>query len=228
MAILSLTPSQALRRSRRLDLRAVVAFLLLVAGVLGSMVHWSSVSGSRGVLALTHDLPAGALVQRADLRTVQVRLDDSLYAAAVPATDQETVVGKPLTEAVHGRSLLLRAQLSSRPPLPAGHVALTVPVTPDNASGGRIHPGDLVQVLSTVGKGKTDPHTDIVLDQIPVWDVSYESRGSVVSTTGTTPAISTLPPLHSVTLDVTPEQARRVALARWTGDIDVALHAVGP
>ncbi len=227
MATTILTPSRALRRPRHLDGRAILALLILVVGVLGSLAHWSSLSDSRGLLVLTHDLPAGAILQPSDLRVAQIRLDNGLYTTALPASDQDAVVGKPLTEAVHGGSLLLRPQLSARPSIAAGHLALTVPATADNAAGGRIHPGDTVQLLVTLDKGKPDAHTDVVLDQVQVWDVADDARANVVNPAGAT-AAGTTPPLRSVTLIVTPAEARQVTLAYRTGDVDLALRAVEP
>jgi Flp pilus assembly protein CpaB len=98
---------------------------------------------------------------------------------------------------------------------------MTVAVRPDNAVAGRLKPGDTVQVLVTVGdKNHLEARARSVVDRASVFDVGREpaAGGSFadVDRSGRG-AIATL------TLAVTPDQARQLAEARHLGDLDVVL-----
>ncbi len=229
MATAVLTPTRALRQARRLDLRAVFGLFLLLVATGGSIAFWSASSDTRAVLVATRDLPAGATLKLMDLAIARVRLDDAMYQAALPADAQGTVIGKQLAEPVHAQQLLVWAQVSSRPPLGPDQVALTIPVKAETAGGGRVRPGDDVQVLLTTNKGKPESRTTIVLPRVRVYDVGHDEHLTVVNTSGSSD-LSTRPdvrgPLSSLTLLVTQDQGLQLAQARWNGELDVALLPV--
>jgi Flp pilus assembly protein CpaB len=229
MAATVLSPARALRQPRRVDLRAVFGLFLLLVATGGSIAFWSASSDTRAVLVATRDLPAGATLRLMDLAIARVRLDDAMYQAALPADAQGTAIGKQLAEPVHAQQLLVWAQVSSRPPLGPDQVALTIPVKAETAVGGRVRPGDEVQVLLTTNKGKPESRTTIVLPRVRVYDVGHDEHLTVVNTSGSSD-LSTRPevrgPLSSLTLLVTQDQALQLAQARWNGELDVALLPV--
>ena len=219
MATAALSPSRALRRSWRIDGRAIVGLFVTLVAVGGSSLYWNQVTAGRDLVVATRELPAGAVLQAGDLGVVRVRATDQLYAAAVPATGLTGLIGKQLGEAVHAQQLLVPAQLSPRPPLSGDNVATTVPVSPATAAGGRIHPGDDVRVLVAVSKGKPDHHTDVVLDRARVYDVGYDH--SAVAASG---ADQSAPGAISwVTLIVSSADLQKLSDARWNGDIELDL-----
>jgi Flp pilus assembly protein CpaB len=220
VAVATLSPTRALREPRRLNVRALTGLFLALAAFAGSVAFWTVVSDTRPVLVATRDLPAGATLVASDLAVARVRLDEALYAAALPAAAQAELVGRPLAHPLHRDQLLVRAQLSARPPLAAGQVALPISVDAASAAGGRVRPGDVVRVLVTTDKGKPESRTSVVLEGAPVHDVGYEQRAAVV---GGEPDRAARGPLSSLTLAVTPEEALRLAHARHNGAIDVAL-----
>src|ERR687888_356251 len=70
-----LAPSQTFRPSRRVDPRLWVGGGLGIFAAIGVLVTLNQVVPSQQeVLQLTHDLPAGAIVQAADLTSVRVRI----------------------------------------------------------------------------------------------------------------------------------------------------------
>jgi Flp pilus assembly protein CpaB len=225
VAVTTLTPARALRQPRRLDGRVLVGIALLLAATGGWLVFWTNATDTRPVLVATRDLPAGAILVASDLAVAQVRVDDAIYAAAIPAEQLSALVGRQLAEPVHAQQLLVGPQVAGRPRLGAGQMAVTIPVTSKTAAGGRIRPGDQVKVLATLNKGKADTRTAVVLDRATVYDVGHDDQLSVVNTAsadaGGRPAV--LGPLASLTLVVTEEQALQLASARWNGDLDVAL-----
>src|SRR5438874_12954831 len=94
MAVAALSPAQALRQPRRVNVRALVGIFLMLAFFTGSMAYWTATADTRAVLVATHDLPVGATLQPSDLAVARVRLDDGLYAAALPGDQLASLVGR--------------------------------------------------------------------------------------------------------------------------------------
>jgi Flp pilus assembly protein CpaB len=230
VATLSLSPARTLTRPRRADWRAILGVLLAIlagAAWLGFLVLTSD---SRAVLVVARELPAGAVLASSDLASSLVRIDDSLYAAAVPASELDGLVGRQIAEPLHAQQILVRAQLATRPPLAQDQVALAIAINPDSAVGGKLRAGDHVQVLLTVNKGKPEAKTTVVLARALVYDVSYDTRRVTVGGTGSDGGQSQIgspEALRSLTLVVTQAEAVELARARWAGELDVALLSLG-
>jgi Flp pilus assembly protein CpaB len=223
MAVATLTPARALRRPRRADPRALIGVFVTLAALAGSVAFWVTSSDARPVLVATRDLPVGTTLRASDLTIAYVRMDDALYRAALPADMLETLIGRPLGEPVHAQQVLARAQVASRVGLAADQVAMTIPARPDSAVDGRLKPGDTVQVLVTViDKTRNEAHTRQILDRAQVFvvgrDQSFGSSSATVE-----PDSSTRGSISSVTLAITADQARQLAEARRTGELDVLL-----
>jgi Flp pilus assembly protein CpaB len=225
VAVTTLTPARALRQPRRLDGRVLVGIALLLAATGGWLVFWTGSTDTRPLIVATRDLPAGAVLAASDLAVAQVRVDDAIYAAAVPADRMAELIGRQLAEPVHAQQLLVAPQVTSRPRLGPDQMAITVPVSARTAAGGRIRPGDEVRVLVTLNKGKAEARTAVVLDRAVVYDVGHDDQAAVVNTAGPDRGGLAVPagPPTSLTLVVTEPQALGLAAARWNGDLDVAL-----
>jgi Flp pilus assembly protein CpaB len=226
MATRSLSQTRFLRRPRRIDLRAVLGIFLLLAATGGSIAFWTAANDTLAVLIATRDLPAGATLTPKDLAITQIRADDAIYQSALPARSLESLIGKQLAEPVHGHQLLVRAQVSNRPPLGTDQLAMTIPVKPETATGGLVRPGDAVQVLLTANPGKADSQTTVILPRVTVYDAGYEAGSTMVGTTGvsgTRGRVAEPGPLTWLTLLVTQDQSVRLAQAKWNGELDVVL-----
>ena len=224
MAVATLSPIRAtLRRSRRADPRALIGVFITFAALAGSVAFWVGSSDARPVLVATRDLAVGSNLRSADLGVAYVRMDDALYRAALPADMLDMLVGRQLGEPVHAQQVLVRAQVADKAGLSADQVAITIPARPDSAVDGRLRPGDFVQVLVTVvDKTRSEAHARLVLDHAQVFEVGRDqsfgsSSLSVESDSGARG------PITSVTLAVTAEQARQLAEARRSGELDVLL-----
>lgn len=214
-----LTPARAIRRPWRLDLRVVFSLLVTVAATGGMLLYANSIAVTRPLLIFTRDLPSGTVLTAADLEVAQVRVDDDIYAAAVAGDELSAVLGSALAEPAHARQIVVRAQISERPRLARDQLALTIPVSAASAAGGQLREGDEVQVLLTRNGGKPEAETVVVLERVRVYDVGYDERAAIRTTSQqTTPG-----PLAWLTLIVTTEQARALAGARHSGELDVAL-----
>jgi Flp pilus assembly protein CpaB len=220
----ALTSTRTLRRPRRLDLRAVVGLAVMLGAVAASMMFWSASSDTRKVLVATHDLPAGAVLQGSDLAVSDVRVDDQIYNAAVPADGLSGVLGKQLSAPVQAHQMVARSQVSGKPALAADQLALTIPVTPGSAVAGHIQPGDDVMIVSTTDKSKPTSKTSVVLPRVRVYDVGYDDRTTAVNTSsaasdGGAPRGT----ISTVTVILRADQVTTLASAKWNGDLDVAL-----
>jgi Flp pilus assembly protein CpaB len=224
VAVAILTPARAaLRRPRRADPRALIGVFVTVAALAGSVAFWVGSSDARPVLVAARDLPIGSTLRASDLTVAYVRMDDALYRAALPADMLDALVDRQLGEPVHAQQVLARAQVANKVGLSADQVAITIPARPESAVDGRLRPGDTVQVLLTViDKTRNEAHTRQILERAQVFAVGREqSFGS----SGTTAEADAAPrgSVASVTLAITAEQARQLAEARRTGELDVLL-----
>jgi Flp pilus assembly protein CpaB len=224
MAVATLTPARAFRRPRRADPRALIGVCVTLAALAGSVAFWVGSSDARPVLVATRELPVGTTLRAADLTVAYVRIDDALYRAALPADMLEALVGRQLGEPVHAQQLLARAQVANKAGLSADQVAITIPARPDSAVDGRLRPGDTVQVLVTVvDKTRNEAHTRQILERAQVFEVGRDqSFGSSGATTAESDGFAR-GSIASVTLAITGEQARQLAEARRTGELDVLL-----
>jgi Flp pilus assembly protein CpaB len=224
LVVATLSPARALRRPRRADPRALIGIFLTLAALAGSVAFWVAASEARPVVVATRDLPAGATLQSSDLTIAYVHMDDALFQAALPGDALDSLVGRQLGEPIHAEQVLARAQLADRLGLAPDQVAMTIPARPDSAVDGRLRPGDTVQVLVTItDKARNESHSRLVLERAQVFDVgrdqSFGSSGSTSADSGDRArgTISTL------TLALSPDEARQLAEARRSGELDVLL-----
>jgi Flp pilus assembly protein CpaB len=222
MVAATLTPARALRRPRRTDPRALIGVFLTLAALAGSISFWASSSEARPVVVATRDLPVGATVRAGDLAVAYIRMDEHLYRAALPSEMLDSLVGRQLSEPMHAQQVLARAQVAERVGLTPDQVAITIPARPESAVDGRIRPGDAVQVLVTVSdKARGEARARLVLERAHVFGVGREqsmSGSNVADTDGFARGV-----IASVTLAVSPEQARQLAEARRSGELDILL-----
>jgi Flp pilus assembly protein CpaB len=197
-----------------------------VAALAGSVAFWVSATDTRPVLIATHDLPAGATLRSADLTIAYVRMDDVVYRAALPSENLESLIGRRLGEPIHADQVLARAQIADQFGLAADQVAMTIPARPDSAVDGRLRPGDAVQVLVTVAdKTRNEAHTRQVLERAQVFEIGRDrALGSTSSASSASDSVEAARgSITSVTLAVSAEQARQLAEARRSGELDILL-----
>jgi len=224
VAVISASPTRALRRPFRLDVRALVGILLMLVATGGSIAVWTTEQDTREVLVMARDLPAGATVTDADVNISRARLDDPVYAAAFSRAMKSQVVGKQLAEPAHANQVLVRSQVSTRPRLDEGQMVVAIPVRADAAAGGRLRANDNVAVIAT--SSRSDGSSHVVLPRVTVYDVGRDSGSSSISSSSTSNSSgssSSSGALQWITLIVSQEQAVQLAQARWSSDLDVAL-----
>lgn len=89
-----------------------------------------------------------------------------------------------------------------------------------------MRPGDVVEVLVTIGKGTPSLRSVVVLPRVIVYDVGYSENMTTINTSGSTVtgSSSTGGAISWLTLIVTQKQALQLAQAKWAGQLDVALR----
>ncbi len=223
----TLTPARALRRPRRISSRAAIGAFLALTATVAALYFWMSTSETRPVLVAVRNLPVGATINASDIVTAQVRVPDAMYEASVPASERATLIGKRVAEPVHAGQLLQRAEVSGAARLGPNELAMTIAVGPETAAGGLLRPGDQVQVLLTRNKGEPNSTTEVVLPRVTVYDVGYAAGSTGYSQEGVTTSDTSQGAVGTLTLVVGPEDAVKLANAKWNGAIDVALLASG-
>jgi Flp pilus assembly protein CpaB len=227
-----LTPEAADRKhARRLNARLLAGVVCVLAAFSGFLVFAASSSPrTHGVVVAVRDLPTGTRVRRTELAIAQAQLADAQAQVFVPAEAVDAIDGQELLAPLAAHQFLARAQLTTahRPTLQPGFVRMTLPVRPDTAVGGALRTGDVVTVLATTDKGKPTAQTRPVLDRVVVDQVG---RADTLTTTTTSAGASdnggqSLPlrasrPVAWVTLLVPEDRASSLALARWTGDVEL-------
>jgi Flp pilus assembly protein CpaB len=223
MAVATLSTARVIRRPRRADPRALIGVFLTLAALAGSVAFWVSATDARPVLIATRDLPAGSTLRASDLGTAYLHMDEGLYQAALPSESLESLVGRQLAEPIHADQVLARAQLAGQVGLAPDQVAITIPARPESAVDGRLKVGDSVQVLVTIiDKSHNEVHARQVLDRAQIFEVGRDaalSRSNVTAETSDGVRGS----ITSVTLAVTADQARLLAEARRSGELDILL-----
>jgi len=202
----TLTPSQALRRPRRLDLRLVVGAFLTIGVFVGTLAAYAGLSASRDVLVAARDLPAGAVLTAEDLTSVPVRLDDQTYRAAVPASKRSALAGTVLSVPLAAHQVLARAQLAAQGALAPGQEAFVISLPPDTAAGGAFQPGDQIQVIWVQGsKGAAGVQASVLIARVRVLAVTYQDAAGLAA--GGSGAVRSAGAIATLSLAVTPEQA---------------------
>lgn len=147
--------------------------------------------------------PAGSQV-RGSLATLQL-LEGRVIATSV-------VMGEPILE---GRLAPVGSKAGLSAIITPGHRALTVKVNEVVGVAGFAMPGNYVDVLVTIHQDNKPPISKIVLEKILVLATAQEH----VVRDEAKPRV-----VNAVTLEVTPEQAEKLDLARSIGTLSMALR----
>lgn len=170
-------PASRLALPRWFDTRMAVGILLVLASVVVGAKVFSSADSTTSVWAASRDLPAGSRIERADLRSVQVKLaDGKQYVSAAGAVPAGYVLTRPVGA---GELLPSKAFVD---PAKAGDPALarrevTVPVRQDHWPSD-LRSDELVDVYATPTKsGDATPATPTrILAGVTVGSVPSRSK----------------------------------------------------
>lgn len=201
---------------------------LLAEQRLESQYARRSVVVARQPLAVGQTVVAGQLAQR----QVPERF---LASDAVAPADIGTLVGKRLQRSVtSGEAVTLSAVVSSTAAalsstLRTGARAVTISVDEASSSAGLVAPGDLVDLLFLPDSARSSPRGQSIrplLQAVRVVATGTETVGAPApgGEAAWQPRVGSF---GTVTLDVSPEQAVRIALAERSGEVTAVLRADG-
>lgn len=190
-----------------LNLRTVFGLLLFLASSAWGWMLLDGVDRGTRLWAAASDLPAGVPLRSSDLVAVTSELGQqqlSVYLGA--GTNLE---GAELTRPV-GRGELLVAGFVAPSEQGSAARAITVPITSDHAVGGDLSPGDRVDVYATLGGSRGAARTTLVVSSAQVLDLV--TAGGLISDGES---------LIGLTLEVSADDAARLAFAIRSGDVDI-------
>lgn len=107
----TLSPRLAPAARRRSTTAIVLAVLCIAGGALAGVIAYKAGSSRQSVLAASHSLPAGHILEAGDLRVVDVSTDGGL--ALVLASDEALLLGRPLGVPIAAGAPLTSSELGS-------------------------------------------------------------------------------------------------------------------
>jgi Flp pilus assembly protein CpaB len=143
-----ISPRLAPTNRRRSTAAIVLAILCIAGGALAGVIAYKSGSSRQSVLAASHALPAGHVLEPGDLRVVDISTDGGL--ALVLASDEDSVLGRPVGVPVAAGAPLTNSELGSTPVAGAGQAVLGV-LCKAGQYPPSLAPGDMVELVDTGG-----------------------------------------------------------------------------
>jgi pilus assembly protein CpaB len=189
----------------------------------------------REVLVAAQDLPAGSILDASMLarRTVPSRFaprsalgPDGLARAAGARLAQSLEAGDPIRPSMFASAT--PGTLADR--LPKGHRALTIQVDDTRSQSGLIVPGDhidLLQAVEILRNGERAVVVRTLLESVPVLATGRRADAVNVAANAESSALAAPPGYDTLTLRVTPQDARRISIAEREGELLVTLRAPG-
>lgn len=216
--------------------RSKIVLIFIGAWVSAALLTWFLYATTKAphaekmiaITAASRDMPAGTRLQKADLKTIRVPEKDVPKAAIV---DQRVLIDRPLLFPINANEPIISGKVASvagPEGLPAlidvGKRAVSVPITDSSGVAGLIQPRAHVDVLFTKPGSVAEAVTTTILEDVVVLAMG---RTTEVATTPATTSLTTTvarPTTQAATLLVTPEQARKLELAKNQGKISLALR----
>ena len=222
-------PASRLALPRWFDTRMAVGILLVLASVVVGAKVFSSADSTTSVWAASRDLPAGSRIERADLRSVQVKLTDGKqYVSAAGAVPAGYVLTRPVGA---GELLPSRAFVD---PAKSGDPALarrevTVPVRQDHWPSD-LRADELVDVYATATKsGDAAAATPTrILAGITVGSVPSRSKDVFGGSGETTGSVTLLVRDDQVTALVAAVESSQLDLVRVPTALSTVASSAAP
>jgi Flp pilus assembly protein CpaB len=183
--------------------------VMVVAGLLGMVLGIAALrhepSGVEVAVA-AHQIRAGESVTPGDFRSVRVQMQHNLLATFVRARDVGQLRGRIATVTIEPGEAIMRRELRTRA-ANAGLRAMSIPIDPSRAVGGRLATGDRIDVLFA-----GDHEVSIIVRDAEVIAIDAKGRGGIGETSSP----------FTVTIAVDARQSQLLAAAIADGDISLA------
>jgi Flp pilus assembly protein CpaB len=189
--------------------RVVFGLLLAVAAAVVLGTKYEAAQKTHPVLSLRTPVQAGQVITAGNL--TETRLPDTTTIPSVPAERMSQIVGQVAQAPLYPGQVLDPRAIATATTLPAGQVAITLALAPEQAVGGSLHPGDVVAVYASVPTAAgVAPSATQVLPAVLVRSVATQS------------AVGGAPSLL-VTLQLPATQATSLDAAYRGAKVDLAL-----
>ncbi len=175
------------------------------------------------VVVAKADLPKGSIVSTDNL-AVRAIPQEWAHSGAVTPDQFERVNGSTLAYPASAGEPLIWAQLEGQRTatfsarLEAGRRAVTVPVDEISSLSGMVEPGDLIDIVVSVNKDKQH-FTFVLLQSVTVLATGTKATQQDKNAQGQANTFTT------ITLDTSPEDAKRVIAAREVGRVTALLRS---
>ena len=186
------------------------------------------VEKTTAIQAAAHDMQAGTKLRKADLKTVRVPEKDAPKFAIL---DERLALDRPLLFPVGANEPITSSKIASATGpegLPAtieiGRRAIAVPISDTSGVAGLIQPRAHVDVLFTKPGSAAQAVTTTILEDVVVLAIGRTTEASNSSTPTAAGTQAAARQAQSATLLVTPEETRKLELAKNEGKISLALR----
>jgi Flp pilus assembly protein CpaB len=189
--------------------RVLFGLLLALAAAVFVGLKYSQAERTQLVVGVRNAVQAGQVLTAGDL--TPIRLPQNSTIPSVPAARLGEVVGEVAQAPLYPGQVLAPQSVGATPGVPPGAVAMTLALTPEQAVGGTLHPGDVVSVFAaTPASGGVAPVGAQILAAVTVRSVATQkATGGGVT--------------ELVTLQLTPAQAASLDAAYRSYKVDLAL-----
>jgi pilus assembly protein CpaB len=184
----------------------VVMVVAGLVGVVGSFAVLREADGAARVMVASHEIRAGERVSADDFRSEAVTMSGPLLATVVRARDVDDVVGRIAGMTVAEGEMVSKRMLRPRSAR-AGQRAMSIPIDPARAVGGRLAAGDRVDVLFAGERA-----VSIIVADAEVLAIDARGRGGIGESASP----------FTVTIAVSARQSQLVAAAVADGNISLA------
>jgi pilus assembly protein CpaB len=183
--------------------------VMTVAGIVGVVLSFAVLrqrDGDTAVLVAAHEIRAGETIGTGDFRTARATLTPGVLATLARAADRRRLTGRIAGSTIAEGELVTRRTLRRRA-APHGLRAMSIPIDPARAVGGRLAAGDRVDVLFA-----GQETVSIIVADAPVLAVDARGRGGIGESASP----------FTVTIAVDAQQSELVAAAVADGGISLA------
>ena len=217
--------------------RQKVLLILAAAWISAAALTWFLYASTKAprvektvaIWAAARDMAAGTLLRKGDLKTVHLQEKDAPKTAIL---DERLALDRPLLFPVSANEPITTSKVAGAKGiegLPAtievGMRAIAVPITDASGVAGLIQPRARVDVLFTRPGPMAEAVTTTILEDVVVLAIGRTTEATSSATTaGAVGQAAARPSAQSATLLVTPEQTRKIELAKNLGKISLALR----
>ena len=205
-------------RRRRNSAAIVLAVLCIAGGALAGVIAYKAGSSRQSLLAASHAIAAGHVLQAGDLRVVDVSTDGGL--SFILASDESSLLGRPAAVPIAAGAPLTTSEVGAAPAAGPGQAVVGVLCKAGQYPPG-LAPGDTVELVDAGGAAGTTSQTPAT------------AGPTVTAPTLTATVIGVDAPTDTATvgmvisLRLSAEDAPSVARAAAAGTISLILIAPG-